>query len=73
MITVFLSIDLLLFFSWAYLSLNFFELGEFKELLFQNPYLNREGIACSVCGKTVTSEFSCDKNETEVTKIMNEF
>ena len=73
MITVFLSIGFIaLFFLGLSVRLIFLNKGEFKgTCASQNPYLNREGIACGVCGKTITSDLSCDKNETEVTKIMN--
>ena len=73
MITVFLSSGFIaLFFLGLSVRLIFLNQGEFKgTCASQNPYLNREGIACGVCGKTVTSDFSCDKNETEVTNVMN--
>ena len=75
MTTLFLSIGFIaLFFLGLSVRLIFLNRGEFKgTCASQNPYLNQEGIACGVCGKTVTSKFSCDKNKSEVTKIMNGF
>mgnify|MGYP001302331178 FL=1 len=75
MITVFLSISFVaLFFLGLSVRLIFLNRGEFKgTCASQNPYLNPEGVACGYCGKTVTARSSCEKNESEVTKIMNGF
>tara|TARA_B100000575_G_C22746263_1_gene445714 strand:+ start:320 stop:547 length:228 start_codon:yes stop_codon:yes gene_type:complete len=73
MITVFLSISFVaLFFLGLSVRLIFLNRGEFKgTCASQNPYLNPEGVACGYCGKTVTAGSSCEKKESEVTKIMN--
>ena len=75
MITVFLSIGFIaLFFLGLSVRLIFLNKGEFKgTCASQNPYLNQEGAACGICGKTVTSGSPCDRNESEATKIMNGF
>ena len=73
MITVFISIGFVaLFFLGLSVRLIFLNRGEFKgTCASQNPYLNSEGAACGICGKTVTSGSLCDKNKSDVTKIMN--
>jgi hypothetical protein len=73
MITVFLSISFVaLFFLGLSVRLIFLNRGEFKgTCASQNPYLNPEGVACGYCGKTVKAGSLCEKNESEVTKIMN--
>jgi len=48
--------------------------GEFKgTCASQNPFLNPEGAACGYCGKTVIAGDTCEKNESEVTKILEKF
>ena len=75
MITIFLSIGFVaLFFLGLSVRLIFLNKGEFKgTCASQNPYLNSEEVACGHCGKTVTAGSSCEKNESEVTKIMDGF
>ena len=75
MLTIFLSIEFVaLFFIGLSVRLIFLNRGEFKgTCASQNPYLNPEGAACGYCGKVVTAGGSCEKNESEITKIMDEF
>jgi hypothetical protein len=72
MITVFLGIGFVaLFFVGMSVRLIFLNKGEFKgTCASQNPFLNPEGAACGYCGKTVVAGASCEKNESEVTKIL---
>ncbi|MAJ52144.1 MAG: hypothetical protein CMB82_11120 [Flammeovirgaceae bacterium] len=75
MITIFLSISFVaLFFVGMSVRLIFLNKGEFKgTCASQNPYLNPEGATCGYCGKTVVSGAPCEKNESEVTKILGKF
>ena len=75
MITIFLSISFVaLFFVGMSVRLIFLNKGEFKgTCASQNPYLNPEGAACGYCGKTVVAGDPCEKNESEVTKILGKF
>ena len=75
MITIFLSISFVaLFFLGLSVRLIFLDKGEFKgTCASQNPYLNSEGVACGHCGKIVTAESSCEKIESDGTKIMDGF
>ena len=75
MITVFLGISFVaLFFVGMSVRLIFLNKGEFKgTCASQNPFLNPEGAACGYCGKTVIAGAPCEKNESEVTKILEKF
>ena len=75
MITVFLGICFVaLFFVGMSVRLIFLNKGEFKgTCASQNPFLNPEGAACGYCGKTVIAGAPCEKNESEVTKILKKF
>ena len=40
--------------------------GEFRgTCASQSPWLNKEGVTCNYCGKTLTEGESCGKEETE--------
>ena len=75
MITVFLGIGFVaLFFVGMSVRLIFLNKGEFKgTCASQNPFLNPEGAACGYGGKTVIPGAPCEKNESEVTKILEKF
>ncbi len=75
MLTIFLSIGLVaVFFLGLSVRLIFLNRGEFKgTCASQNPYLNPKGATCGYCGKTVTTGGSCEKNQSEITKIMDDF
>lgn len=48
--------------------------GEFKgTCASQNPYLNKERIACGLCGKTVNAGDDCATPDTKVNKVMKKF
>jgi len=48
--------------------------GEFKgTCASQSPFLNKEGESCGFCGKTMTGEESCGREESEVNKVMAKF
>ena len=48
--------------------------GEFKgTCASQSPFLNKEGITCNLCGKTVDSTSSCAIPDNEVDKVMAKF
>ena len=62
------------FFILMSVRLIFLKNGEFKgTCASQSPYLNQEGITCSLCGKTVDSTSSCANPENEVDKVMAKF
>jgi len=75
MITVFLGIGFVaLFFVGMSVRLIFLNKGEFKgTCASQNPFLNPEVAACGYCGKPVVAGAPCEKNESEVTKILEKF
>jgi molybdopterin/thiamine biosynthesis adenylyltransferase len=75
MITVFLGIGFVaLFFVGMSARLILLNKGEFKgTCASQNPFLNPEGAACGYCGKTGIAGDTCEKNESEVTKILEKF
>ncbi len=48
--------------------------GEFKgTCASQSPFLNKEGITCDLCGKTVNVEDNCANPESEVNKVLSKF
>jgi len=75
MITVFLGIGFVaLFFVGMSARLILLNKGEFKgTCASQNPFLNPEGVACGYCGKTVVTGVPCEKNKSEVTKMLEKF
>jgi hypothetical protein len=63
-----------LFFTLMSVRLIFLKNGEFKgTCASQSPFLNKEGVTCSFCGKTVDSTSSCGNPENEVDKVMAKF
>jgi len=63
-----------LFFILMSVRLLFLKNGEFKgTCASQNPYLNKDGEACTYCGKTVDSSSSCGNPDNEVDKVMAKF
>lgn len=48
--------------------------GEFKgTCASQSPFLNKEGASCGYCGKTMTGEETCGRDESEVNKVLAKF
>jgi hypothetical protein len=65
---------LALFFVLMSVRLIFLKNGEFKgTCASQSPFLNKEGITCNLCGKTVDSSSSCGNPDNEVDKVMAKF
>ncbi len=63
-----------LFFVLMSVRLIFLKNGEFKgTCASQSPFLNKEGVTCSYCGKTVDANSSCGNPENEVDKVMAKF
>ena len=75
MTTVFITVGFVaLFFILMSVRLIFLKNGEFKgTCASQSPYLNKEGITCSLCGKTVDSNTNCANPDNEVDKVMAKF
>jgi hypothetical protein len=75
MTTVFLTLGFVaLFFILMSVRLLFLKNGEFKgTCASQNPYLNKDGGACSYCGKTVDADSSCGNPDNEVDKVLSRF
>jgi hypothetical protein len=75
MTTVLITVGFLaLFFILMSVRLIFLKNGEFKgTCASQSPFLNKEGITCSLCGKTVDSNSDCAKPENEVDKVLAKF
>jgi hypothetical protein len=75
MTTVLITVGFVaLFFILMSVRLIFLKNGEFKgTCASQSPYLNQEGITCSLGGKTVDSNSSCANPENEVDKVMAKF
>jgi hypothetical protein len=67
---------LALFFILMSVRLLLIKKGEFKgTCASQNPYLKKEGGTCGYCGKTVSPEDACGKEEeeNEVNKVLSKF
>lgn len=48
--------------------------GKFKgTCASQSPYLNKEGVSCSLCGKTVSADDNCANPNNEVDKVIGSF
>ncbi len=48
--------------------------GEFKgTCASQNPYLNKEGVSCGFCGKTIKPGDECERPVSEVDKVLSKF
>ena len=63
-----------LFFVLMSVRLIFLKNGEFKgTCASQSPFLNKEGITCNLCGKTVDANSSCGTPDNEVDKVMAKF
>ena len=77
MATVLLAIGIVgLFFIGMSVRLIFLKDGEFKgTCASQSPFLNQEGVTCSLCGKTVNAGEDCGdtKSTNEVDKVMAQF
>jgi hypothetical protein len=75
MATVLITLGFMaLFFILMSVRLIFLKNGEFKgTCASQSPFLNKEGVTCSFCGKTVDSTNSCGNPENEVDKVMAKF
>ncbi|MCH7415723.1 hypothetical protein MM213_19640 [Belliella sp. R4-6] len=75
MATLYLTLAFVaLFFIMMSVRLIFLKNGEFKgTCASQNPYLNKEGEACSYCGKTVDAGSSCGNPDNEVDKVLAKF
>ena len=75
MTTVFITVGFVaLFFILMSVRLIFLKNGEFKgTCASQSPYLNKEGVTCGLCGKTVDSTSNCANPENEVDKVMAKF
>lgn len=75
MATVYLTLGFVaVFFILMSVRLIFLKDGQFKgTCASQNPYLNKEGEACSYCGKQVDGDSSCGNPDNEVDKVMAKF
>lgn len=75
MITILLGIGLVaVFFVLMSVRLLFVKDGQFKgTCASQSPFLNKEGATCGFCGKTMTGEEACGREESEVNKVMAKF
>jgi hypothetical protein len=75
MTTVLITVGFVaLFFILMSVRLIFLKNGEFKgTCASQSPFLNKEGITCSLCGKTVDANSSCAEPTNEVDKVMAKF
>lgn len=75
MTTIFLTLGFVaLFFILLSVRLIFLKNGEFKgTCASQSPFLNKEGVTCSLCGKTVDSANTCSNPENEVDKVLAKF
>lgn len=75
MATVYLTLGFVaLFFILMSVRLIFLKDGQFKgTCASQNPFLNKEGEACSYCGKTVDADSACGNPDNEVDKVMAKF
>lgn len=75
MATVLLGIGFIaIFFVLMSVRLIFKKNGEFKgTCASQSPFLNKEGATCGYCGKTMSENESCGKEDSEVNKVMAKF
>lgn len=75
MATVFLAIGLVaLFFIGMSVRLLLVKNGEFKgTCASQSPFLNKEGVTCNYCGKSVQPGDSCANPQSEVDKVLEKF
>lgn len=75
MTTVYLTLGFMaLFFILMSVRLIFLKDGQFKgTCASQNPFLNKEGEACSYCGKTIDATTFCGNPDNEVDKVMAKF
>lgn len=78
MTTVLLGIGFVaLFFVLMSVRLIFLKKGEFKgTCASQSPFLNKEGVTCSYCGKKVGEGMDCgdsQQEESEVNKVLSRF
>lgn len=75
MATVYLTLGFVaLFFILMSVRLIFLKDGQFKgTCASQNPFLNKEGEACSYCGKTVDADSACGNPDNQVDKVMAKF
>ncbi|MDH5379757.1 MAG: hypothetical protein OEW75_02830 [Cyclobacteriaceae bacterium] len=75
MLTALLAIGIVgLFFVLMSVRLIFIKDGQFKgTCASQSPYLNKEGVTCGYCGKTVGEGDSCAEPENEVSKVIDKF
>ncbi len=63
-----------LFFVLMSVRIIFLKNGQFKgTCASQSPFLNKEGITCNLCGKTVDSNSSCANPDNEVDKVLAKF
>lgn len=75
MATVYLTLGFVaLFFILMSVRLIFLKDGQFKgTCASQNPYLNKDGEACSYCGKTIDDNTMCGNPGNEVDKVLAKF
>ena len=75
MATVFLAIGLVgIFFIGMSVRLLLVKNGEFKgTCASQSPFLNKEGVTCNYCGKSVQPGDSCANPESQVNKVLEKF
>jgi hypothetical protein len=71
MALVFLSIGFVaLFFIFMSLRILLVKNGEFRgTCASQSPWLNKEGVTCGYCGKTLSAGESCGKEESDVEQL----
>ncbi|MBS9525511.1 hypothetical protein KIH41_16570 [Litoribacter ruber] len=75
MATLYLTLGFLaLFFLMMSVRLIFLKNGQFKgTCASQNPYLNKTGEACGLCGKKMEEGENCGNPDNEVDKVLAKF
>ena len=75
MTTLFLTVGLIaIFFIFMSVRLILLKNGEFKgTCASQSPFLNKEGVRCGMCGKTVGDGEACGNPDNEVDKVLAKF
>lgn len=75
MTTVYLTLGFIaIFFILMSVRLIFIKDGQFKgTCASQSPFLNKEGEACSYCGKQMGEGVACGNPDNEVDKVMAKF
>ena len=75
MITALVAIGFVgIFFVLMSVRLIFLKNGEFKgTCASQSPFLQKEGVTCGYCGRTLGEGDTCEKKDNEVEKVLEKF